>query len=78
MNMDEYFKDLNLLNRDLKRTIYIDCKAINFWPMPDNSLPISEYLADSTLNDRDLLNLIDFFEDIKNDEDVRTYLKDRF
>lgn len=49
--MDEYFKDLNLMNRDLTRSVYIDSKAINFWSHPDNGLPVSEYLADSTIND---------------------------
>ena len=35
-NVDDFVKDLDLLNRDLDRMIYVDCKAITFWPNPDN------------------------------------------
>ena len=31
-HIDDYFKDINQLNRDLSRTVYIDTKAIAFWP----------------------------------------------
>ena len=37
-NIDDFVKDLDRLNRNLKRLIYVDCKAITFWPNPDNGL----------------------------------------
>lgn len=53
-NIDDFVKDLDRLNRDLKRTIYVDCKAITFWPNPDNGeilnlgVPVLDFFADNT------------------------------
>lgn len=35
-------------------------------------------MADSTIEDRELLNLIDLLEEIKNEKDVRDVLIDKF
>jgi TFIIF-interacting CTD phosphatase-like protein len=66
-NIDDYFKDINLLNRDLSKIVYVDTKAVSFWPHPENSVPVSEFMADSTVKDRELLTLIDFLEEIKKE-----------
>ena len=36
--IDDFVKDMGRLNRDLKRLIYIDCKAFTFWVNPNNGI----------------------------------------
>lgn len=35
-DMDEYVKDLERLNRNMKKLVYIDSQPISFWTAPDN------------------------------------------
>jgi len=35
-DLDEYVKDLDRLNRDMKKLIYLDSQPISFWSAPDN------------------------------------------
>ena len=35
-NIDDFVKDLGRLGRDLKRVVYVDCKAFTFWVNPNN------------------------------------------
>jgi len=37
-DIDEFVKDLGLLNRDLSRVVYIDSKPLAFWLYPNNGL----------------------------------------
>jgi hypothetical protein len=37
-----------------------------------------EFIADKLEKDEELLNLIDTLEDLKNEKDVRPYLRDKF
>lgn len=77
-NIDDYFKDLNLMNRDLSRAVYIDSKPFQFWSHPDNGVAVEEYMGDGTRDDKELLNLIEFLEEIKNENDVRDVLTEKF
>jgi TFIIF-interacting CTD phosphatase-like protein len=36
--IDDFVKDLNRLNRDLKKLIYVDSKPLAFWLHPNNGL----------------------------------------
>jgi RNA polymerase II subunit A small phosphatase-like protein/CTD small phosphatase-like protein 2 len=37
-NIDDFLKDLERLNRDIKRVVYIDTKPISFWMYPNNGI----------------------------------------
>lgn len=66
------------LGRDLKKTVYIDSKAINFWCNPENCIPILEYDGQFTEKDHRLLDIIDVLEEAKGAEDVRELLAKKF
>jgi hypothetical protein len=42
------------------------------------AVPVSEYIADSTIKDHDLVVLIDFLEELRLEKDVRPVLFHRF
>ena len=69
-------------NRDIRRTVLLDPKPINFMMTPENSIPVTEYTAEYTLakgeTDGTLLNIMDELEDIKELEDVRPALAQKF
>lgn len=68
-------------NRDIRRTVLLDPKPINFMMTPENSIPIFEYTAEyQNKDDKDmhLLSIIEELDDIKDLEDVRPALAQKF
>ena len=51
-----FIKDLNLLGRDISRTIIIDNVAENFQVQPENGIFIRSWFDD--MNDHELLDLL--------------------
>ena len=70
-------------NRDIRRSVLLDPKPINFMMAPENSIPVFEYTAEYTSKAQDdkdphLLDLIDELEEIKDLEDVREALSEKY
>jgi len=67
-------------NRDIRRTVLLDPKPVNYMMAPENSIPVFEYTAEFNTDNQDnhLLNLIEELEEIKDLEDVRPALKEKF
>lgn len=70
-------------NRDIKRTILLDPKPVNYIMTPENSMPVFEYTAEfatgkNNLTDDHLLQLIEEIDDIKDLEDIRPAMVERF
>tara|TARA_B110000305_G_C19388034_1_gene613302 strand:- start:119 stop:379 length:261 start_codon:yes stop_codon:yes gene_type:complete len=65
-------------NRDIRRTVLLDPKPINFMMAPENSIPIFEYTAEyeskEDQTDMHLLSIMEELDDIKELEDVRPAL----
>ena len=70
-----HLKDLNLLGRDLKRTIIVDNIKDNFCLQRENGILINTWLSD--MDDRSLLELIPFLREIviKRVKDVKKSLQ---
>ena len=63
-------------NRDIRRTVLLDPKPVNYIMTPENSMPVMEYTAEyasgaNDMTDDHLLGLMEELEDIKDVEDVR-------
>jgi CTD small phosphatase-like protein 2 len=81
-----YLKDLNVLDRDLKRTVIVDNspQAFGFHVFffffktfqCDNGIPIESWFEDKS--DRELYKLIPFLKKLKDVEDVRPIVRERF
>jgi Dullard-like phosphatase family protein len=71
-----FVKDLNLLGRDMKRTLIIDNNPYAMLATPDNAMPILSYYDDPT--DRELDKALALLQEMKNLDDIRPYLKKRF
>jgi CTD small phosphatase-like protein 2 len=71
-----FLKDLNVLGRDLTKTVIVDNSPHAFGFQVDNGIPIESWFDDP--NDRELLKLAKFLEKLKTCKDVRPLLRERF
>jgi len=69
-----YVKDLNRLGRDIRHCIIVDNSPASYLFHTDNAVPVESWFDDE--NDRELLTLIPFFDQLANAEDVKTALDD--
>ncbi|KAK9453740.1 NLI interacting factor-like phosphatase-domain-containing protein [Dipodascopsis uninucleata] len=68
-------KDIEDINRDLKKVVMVDVDPAAYSRQPDNAVPLKKW--DGNPNDTELINLIPLLEWIAASgiEDVRTFLK---
>lgn len=71
-----YVKDLQKVNRNLKRTVLVDNNAFCFLPQLSNGIPISSFYDDP--NDNALYVLSTFLQRLDTEKDVRPMLNKSF
>jgi len=71
-----YLKDLQKANRVMARTVLVDNNAFCFLPQLGNGIPISSFYDDP--NDSALAVLTTFLDRIKEEKDVRPFLRKSF
>ena len=73
---NSFIKDLNKLDRDMKKIIIIDNNPKSFMMNKENGIPIKTWIED--LNDRELYKLLPYLIFLGNQKvlDVRTFLKE--
>lgn len=71
-----YLKDLNVLGRDMSKTLLVDNSPHAFGYQLDNGVPIESWFDDRA--DTELLKLMRVLEEIHRASDVRTVLRERF
>ena len=71
-----YLKDLNVLGRDLSKTVLVDNSPHAFGYQVDNGIPIESWFDDP--NDTELLKLAEFLDTIQDVNDVRPLVRAHF
>jgi len=71
-----FLKDLNVLNRDLTKTILVDNSPHAFGYQVDNGIPIESWFEDP--KDTELLKLAKFLKGILGQDDVRPMIREKF
>jgi CTD small phosphatase-like protein 2 len=71
-----FLKDLNVLGRDLKKSVLVDNSPHAFGYQVDNGIPIESWFDDR--NDTELLKLERFLTTLHGVEDVRTVVRRTF
>lgn len=71
-----YLKDLNVLGRDLKRTVLVDNSPHAFGYQVANGIPIESWYENE--NDNELLRLLGFLQRLQREDDVRPLVRDEF
>lgn len=67
-----YVKDLSRLGRDLNKTVILDNSPASYMFHPQNAVPIVSWFDDPS--DKELLELMPFFENLAKIDDVYTFL----
>ena len=71
-----YIKDLNVLGRDLKKTVLVDNSPHAYGYQLDNGIPIESWFDDE--RDTELLKLAEFLKKIVDTGDVRPTVREHF
>lgn len=71
-----FLKDLNVLGRDLRKSVLVDNSPHAFGYQVDNGIPIESWFDDP--GDKELLKLSHFLETLQGTDDVRIVVREKF
>lgn len=71
-----FLKDLNVLGRNLSKSVLVDNSPHAFGYQVDNGIPIESWFDDP--HDRELIKLEKFLKTLKGVDDVRSRVREQF